>query len=274
MKIYILIFLILQNKYCNSKSKQFHINNLKLYRIKIFATIENKRNDSMSKVFNVTGLCRPEQHYMINLDSRLKEIKKLIDTGCYFTINRARQYGKTTILFALKEYLKEEYIPVFMDFQRFETGDFLYENTFSITFAEMFLEELKINNGIKNQKLKDKIQLLNRKMSALERGFNLRRLFRYLSTICEVSDKPIVLMIDEVDSATNNQVFLDFLSQLRAYYLSRDYHPTFQSVILVGVNDVKNLGKTIRLEEGNRLNSPWNIATLFLSLFLKNSYQS
>ena len=32
----------------------------------------------MSKVFNVTGLCRPEQHYMVNLDSRLKEIKKLI----------------------------------------------------------------------------------------------------------------------------------------------------------------------------------------------------
>ena len=48
-------------------------------------------------------------------------------------------------------------------------------------------------------------------------------------------------MIDEVDSATNNQVFLDFLSQLRGYYIHRTERPTFQSVILAGVYDVKNI---------------------------------
>ena len=32
----------------------------------------------------------------------------------------------------------------------------------------------------------------------------------------------IVLIIDEVDSATNNQVFLDFLAQLREGYIRRD----------------------------------------------------
>ena len=42
-------------------------------------------------------------------------------------------------------------------------------------------------------------------------------------------------MIDEADSAANNQVFLEFLAQLRGYYLNRDQKPTFHSVILAGV---------------------------------------
>lgn len=70
-------------------------------------------------------------------------------------------------------------------------------------------------------------------------------------------------MIDEVDSATNNQVFLDFLAQLRAYYIDRDVTATFQSVILAGVYDVKNMKRKIRTEEEKKVNSPWNIAADF-----------
>ena len=72
------------------------------------------------------------------------------------------------------------------------------------------------------------------------------------------------MIIDEVDSATNNQVFLDFLSQLRAYYLKRGRAAAFQSVILAGVYDVKNIRRKIRPEEEHRTNSPWNIAADFL----------
>ena len=32
----------------------------------------------MVKVFNVTGACKPDQHYMVKLDKRLAEIKKLV----------------------------------------------------------------------------------------------------------------------------------------------------------------------------------------------------
>ena len=52
----------------------------------------------MGKIFNITADCKPNQHYMVNLDSRLAQIKEYIDRGEYFTINRARQYGKTTTL--------------------------------------------------------------------------------------------------------------------------------------------------------------------------------
>ena len=88
-------------------------------------------------------------------------------------------------------------------------------------------------------------------------------MFECLSSICEISSRPIVLMIDEVDSASNNQVFIDFLAQLRGYYLKRDKTPIFHSVILAGVYDIKNLKLKLRPESEHQYNSPWNIAAKF-----------
>ena len=31
------------------------------------------------KVFNTTGVCVPKKHYMVNIENRLKKIKKLVD---------------------------------------------------------------------------------------------------------------------------------------------------------------------------------------------------
>jgi hypothetical protein len=98
---------------------------------------------------------------------------------------------------------------------------------------------------------------------ANDRESDLGTLFFALSDWCAISDKPIVLIVDEVDSATNNQVFLDFLAQLRGYYLDREYRPIFQSVILAGVYDVKNIKRKIRPDDEKKVNTPWNIATDF-----------
>ena len=100
----------------------------------------------MLKVFNTTGICVPEKHYMVDLSERLREIKKLIDSDCYFVINRARQYGKTTTLRALCSYLKNEYYVVFMDFQTFGNADFSEEHIFASSFAHTFIELLDYNN--------------------------------------------------------------------------------------------------------------------------------
>ncbi len=213
----------------------------------------------MAKKFNVTANCKPNLHYMVKLDSRLAEIKEMVDAGDYFTINRARQYGKTTILRALKKYLQEEYYVVLMDFQRFGAASFENENTFAKALLESFLSDLKRNELFDFGKIQGMILGLDIETE----NFRLQSLFMYLSDICAIADKPIVLMIDEVDSATNNQVFLDFLAQLRAGYIDRDEQPTFQSVILAGVHDVKNLRRKLRPEEAHKVNSPWNIAVDF-----------
>lgn len=80
--------------------------------------------------------------------------------------------------------------------------------------------------------------------------------------MCE-SPRPVVLIVDEVDSASNNQVFLDFLAQIRGYYLARRKKPIFHSVILAGIYDIKNLKLKLRPEAEHKYNSPWNISADF-----------
>lgn len=70
-------------------------------------------------------------------------------------------------------------------------------------------------------------------------------------------------MIDEVDQASNNEVFAAFLGQLRNLYLKRNKRQTFRSVILAGVRDIKNLKVKMRSEQEHEKNSPWNIAADF-----------
>lgn len=58
----------------------------------------------MAKYFNVTGICIPEKHYMVDISATVRMITEtLVDRGAYFTINRARQYGKTTTLYLLEK---------------------------------------------------------------------------------------------------------------------------------------------------------------------------
>lgn len=215
------------------------------------------------KVFNTTAVCIPKEHYMVNLDERLKKIKVFVDAGKYFTINRARQYGKTTTLRALYLYLQGEYYVVSMDFQTFGSAEFQTETIFSRSFANSFLRSLKRNPVNKTEQLNEAMAQLEKSVASQNDFFALKALFEQLGDICAVSDKPIVLMIDEVDSASNNQVFLDFLAQLRAQYMERDIYPSFRSVILAGVYDVKNLRGKIRPEDEHKYNSPWNIAADF-----------
>lgn len=35
----------------------------------------------MGKTFNTDGYCDPKLHYMVNLDTRLREIKSMVDAG-------------------------------------------------------------------------------------------------------------------------------------------------------------------------------------------------
>ena len=48
----------------------------------------------MNKIFNVSADCKPNLHYMVDISEKLGKIKTMVDKGNYFTINRARQYGK------------------------------------------------------------------------------------------------------------------------------------------------------------------------------------
>ena len=195
---------------------------------------------------------------MVDLSERVREIKKLVDAGKYFTINRARQYGKTTTLTALRNCLLNEYTVLSLDFQKISKAGFSTEETFVQEFSRLVWNKRKTTKGLSD----DLIHKTEMWKDADHPTTRLGGMFDALSEWCDYSERVIILMIDEVDSATNNQVFLDFLAQLRDGYIARDTDgtPTFQSVILAGVSDVKHLKSKIHSEEDSKENSPWNIA--------------
>lgn len=213
------------------------------------------------KRFKTTGLCNPVKDYMVDITERLVKIKAMVDYGDYFTINRARQFGKTTTLSALERYLQDDYSVVRLDFQRLGDASFHSEEAFVKAFCRAILQKEKrvnIPSGIA-QKMND---FITREKSPA----HLDELFYCIIEWCGSSEKPVVLMIDEVDSASNNQVFLDFLAQLRLQYLDREDNPdnaAFQSVILAGVNDIRHIKSKIRSDDDSKVNSPWNIAAPF-----------
>lgn len=214
----------------------------------------------MRRKFNITGSCNPKRHYMVQLDDRLKKIREnYIDDGCYFVINRGRQYGKTTTLNRLEEYLKDDYLVLSLDFQLMGTEAFSDETSFSHAFSGDIITALKNTKAAGAEALIS--ELTKPETSGLYYG--LKELFVNLSNMCRKSQVPIVLMIDEVDSASNNQVFIDLLAQLRGYYLRREKTPIFHSVVLAGVYNIKNLKLKLRPESEHQYNSPWNIAAEF-----------
>ncbi len=217
----------------------------------------------MAKTFNVNGTCYAEEHYMVDLESRMAQMKALVDSGKYFTVNRGRQYGKTTLLWAFEEYLQEEYAVLSLDFQRMSAASFQDEYAFADAFAANILRLTKGESGRNKGLDAESISALEQAAEQSKGGMDLPKLFDHLSQLCGTARKPVVLMIDEADSASNHSVFLDFLSQLRVLYLSRKRYPVFQSVILAGVYDIRNLKLKIRTDGERRYNSPWNIAADF-----------
>lgn len=214
----------------------------------------------MKRRFNINGSCHPMRDYMVDIDDRLKRIKeKYVDYGSYFVINRGRQYGKTTTLQSLAEYLSKDYLVFSLDFQempdeKFETGE-----TFSLALIDMMRDALQYEEGEEQEKMRGILSEFIMENPTV----GIDDLFRFLSDMCRKNPRPIVLMIDEVDSAGNNEVFVKFLALLRGAYLKRDKMPIFHSVILAGVYSIKNLKLKLRPESEHQYNSPWNIAADF-----------
>ncbi|GBU23512.1 hypothetical protein R83H12_00124 [Fibrobacteria bacterium R8-3-H12] len=210
------------------------------------------------KYFNVTGLCIPGRDYMCDVSGKVSQIAAMVERGSYFTINRARQYGKTTMLALLEKRLTEEYTVIKISFEGVDD--------------EMFETPSAFCQGLLRQCAKyfDERSLPGAEYWQDGSVTTFDLLDKFLTKIC--SNKKFVLMIDEVDKTSNNLIFLKFLGMLRDKYLKRSDSAcaTFQSVILCGVYDIKNLklkmiqAGTHQLQDGEkRINSPWNIAIDF-----------
>lgn len=214
------------------------------------------------RYFNTEGQCEPDRHYMVRLDERLKKIKeRYVDMGSYLVINRGRQYGKTTTLRALAEYLRRDYAVILLDFQKMGNANFKDESAFVRAFIRQ-IEEIYEYDGNLTANIEGEAFGTFTAIKE-DASVTMDQLFFGISRLCRQSENPVVLLIDEVDSASGNQVFINFLSMLRGYYLDRKNKEIFHSVILTGVYDIKNLKLKLRSDSEHQYNSPWNIAVKF-----------
>ena len=191
---------------------------------------------------------------MANTSQKIEQIVDLIEKEAYFTINRPRQFGKTTTLDLLWNRLDEQYLVLSLSFEGVGISSYVDECSFIKMLQEKLREELEMIDDARLLGLIDEMQVLN--------DFN--ELNRFISKFVKTSKKEVILMIDECDDSSNNDVFLSFLGLLRRKYQlrTRGRDVTFKSVILAGVHDIKNLRYRVR-GSGENYNSPWNIATEF-----------
>lgn len=209
----------------------------------------------MFKFFNTGGLCFPGKHYMVNPLTRLTDVESLIRKELYFTIHAPRQTGKTTYLYALARKLADDdrYIPLVVSFERAGYENLPVEKANTILIDAVYRaseHRLPANYRPENPEKKQYLDLYN-----------------YLSNWCENQEKPIVLLVDEID-ALLDEVFISILRQFRDGYQTRPGHfPA--SVALVGLRDVRDYKAKIRNEDRSwGTGSPFNVKSD--SIVLKN----
>lgn len=213
------------------------------------------------KRFNTAGTCFPDKHYMVDLSDRIAAIRAMVDNGDYFCINRGRQYGKTTTLEALDHALQQDCVVFSISFEGLDDDSFESEKALAQAFMNLLWRQVEFK--LVRQMTEKLADIIGKFTSVPSQDMSLNVLNEQISKLCISSEKPIVVIIDEVDQASNHESFIKFLGLLRTKYLNRERVPTFHSVILAGVYDIRNLKLKMRKDDEHSYNSPWNIAANF-----------
>ena len=185
------------------------------------------------RFFNTSGPIVPERHYGIPPLSRidLDGVLRLVREWRYFVLRAPRQTGKTTVLLALRDLLNGtgEYRCVYANV---ECGQTAREDVGAAMFA--VLDELADRAA---RTLGDEF-LEGVRLEAVDRHGPHRALRRALSGWAEADPRPLVLLLDEIDSLVGDAL-VSVLRQLRSGY---DLRPRAfpQSVVLCGVRDVRD----------------------------------
>ena len=187
------------------------------------------------RFFNTSGPVVPADHYCIPPLTRvdLDDVCQLVRNKRYFVLHAPRQTGKTSVLLALRDLLNSgavgDYRCVYFNV---EAGQAAREDTVR-AMRSIFGELAAWARSTLRDSLPGEISsgLLDELGPDGALGGVLRRW-------SEADRKPLVLLIDEIDSLVGDTL-ISVLRQLRAGYVRRpEGFP--QSVVLCGVRDVRD----------------------------------
>ena len=185
------------------------------------------------RFFNTAGPVKPEKHYCLPPLTRLDldEILSLIEMEKYFVLHAPRQTGKTTCLLALMEELNRagKYRCLYCNVEMAQAAREDIPQAMQAILWEIASQARDF--------LKETF-LMERWREFLEQSGAYAALNTALTRWAEASQKPLVLLIDEIDSLVGDTL-ISVLRQLRTGYTKR---PTLfpQSIVLCGVRDVRD----------------------------------
>ncbi|MDX8376897.1 MAG: AAA-like domain-containing protein, partial [Mariprofundales bacterium] len=195
------------------------------------------------RYFNTAGPTQSDIHYILPPLKRwnLAEIESLILQRKYFVLHAPRQTGKTSCMLALMEHLNQssDYYCLYINV---EAAQAARENV----AAAIMIITAEIAKAARRHLNDDWPQTFYAQLSEI----NAPSALGYcLDGWCQRLDKPLVLLIDEIDSLVGDTL-ISVLRQLRAGYSNRP--AAFpQTVLLCGVRDVRDY--RLRLGDGKEV---------------------
>ena len=188
---------------------------------------------AMPRRFNIAGPIDPVKHYAIDPFSRIDwpEFEDLIDCKQFFVLHAPRQSGKTTLLDAIVQRLNAEgrYVAMRVSVSSargtrddLDRGNRMIANVLVYTARQVHPQSWLATEGASYAQ-------------PLEPGTVLMQL---LGEWAHRSPKPVVLLIDEIDTLSGSTLE-SVLTQLRDGYIARPL-PFAHSVVLCGVRDVRD----------------------------------
>lgn len=211
----------------------------------------------MARYFNIAGPCISSDHYMINASERLgSETRELINKKQYFVIHAARQTGKTTLLKEINRQLNAEgnchslycSLEVLQDIAEAKEGIPAIVKTIHSALNNYFLPNA--SQFAQNADYNDYANVLQTSIIAY----------------CRTLAKPLVILFDEADCLSDSTL-ISFLRQLRSGYINRPDVPFAQSIVLVGMRNIRDYKSRIReARESLGTSSPFNIISESMNL--------
>lgn len=188
---------------------------------------------TIPKFFNTAGPIKPDIHYNIDPLTRIdtEEVMSLVRQEKYFVLHAPRQTGKTSCLMALRNFINAgtEFYAIYANV---EAAQALRGNVNEVnrSVASVIAEEaaLAFANNLP-------IKMLHQ-IDREENASNL--LATYLRRLSAAYDRPLVVMLDEIDTLVGDAL-VSILRQIRSGYGNRPKNFPI-SIILCGIRDVRD----------------------------------
>ena len=212
------------------------------------------------RYFNTEGPIEPQEHYCIPPLERvdLDEIEAFIRWKKYFLLHAPRQSGKTSTLEALAQRLNAsgDYRCLNVNIQTSRTAADDLAEAIEIILSRIVAAARRTVGVGSLRALWDQVSKQQPAGSALE---------EFLELWCVSEPKPVVLLLDEIDSLSD-LVLLSVVDQLRSGHPLRPVRFP-QSVVLCGQRNVRDYRiRTLRGEPYPARASPFNIVAESLRL--------